>query len=250
MLNRMQLFLDIGNTALKWRWRHGEAILQGGCAHHRDWTAQLAALAAAIPSVPQAIAVASVAGREADEYLRLALREAFGCTPQFYYSPSSDAGVRNAYLQPERLGVDRWLAMVEAWHRSGASIIIDCGSALTLDLVGADGVHAGGYIVPGLRMLENSLVSGTGSISLDHAGERAMDAGKFTVSCVQNGVLRMSVSFITDAVVALRNSVQDTCSIFITGGDANTLLPYLDFAVLFSPDLVLDGLERVCAQNQ
>lgn len=250
MLSSMQLFLDIGNTALKWRWRHGEISLHGGCAHHRDWTKQLVALGAALPGVPAVVTVASVAGREADEYLRLALREAFGSAPRFYYSPSADAGVRNAYVQPERLGVDRWLAMVEAWHRSGASIIIDCGSALTLDLVGADGVHAGGYIVPGLRMLENSLVAGTGSISLDHAGERVMGAGKSTAACVQNGVLRMSVSFITDAVVALQNSVQDTCSIFITGGDANTLLPFLDFAVILSPDLVLDGLERVCAQNQ
>lgn len=243
----MPLFLDVGNTALKWRLRHADRCIEGGGAHARDWAAQIAAMAASIDGAIDRIYVASVAGKEQDAAIQALLEQQFPEPVSFYYSPSQGAGVLNSYRQPERLGVDRWLAMVEAWHRCGASIVIDCGSAITLDAISNDGRHQGGYIVPGLRMLEASLTGGTGSVRVETGVERQLGPGRSTTECVQNGVLRMSVSFITDAMVALQQCVQDTCSIFITGGDASTLRPYLPATIEYAPELVLDGLERVTA---
>ena len=246
----MQLFLDIGNTALKWRARRASGAQGGGGAHRRDWSVQIDTLAEELGQAPASVHVASVAGREADALLAEVLASRFGVRPHFYYSPASDAGVTNSYAEPQRLGVDRWLAIVETWHRCGASVVIDCGSALTLDLVDSAGRHGGGFIVPGLKMLESSLETGTGSVRVDVPGEVSMAPGCSTSECVQRGILRMSVAFITDAVVALQNGVQDTCSVFMTGGDAAVLQPHLGFAVQVVPDLVLDGLERVCGKNQ
>lgn len=240
----MNLYLDVGNTALKWRLYDGVEVSQGDAVHRRDWAAvvrQLGALGS-----PSRIEVASVAGGEADAHLAELLQDAFAISPRFYYSQPADAGVVNGYAEPSRLGVDRWLAIIETWHRSGASIVVDCGSALTLDAVTAEGRHIGGYIVPGLSMMQRSLVSGTGSIRLsDEEVTADMSPGCSTVDGVLNGILRMSVAFIADSVVALREGVKDTCPVYLTGGDAGKVLPHLPFSAELAPDLVLDGLERV-----
>lgn len=246
----MHLFIDIGNTAIKWRARGDGRVLAGGGPHHRDWREQLLALSEGLPDKPARVVIASVAGRQTDELLAGLCREILQVAPEFYYSPARDAGVTSCYQAPQRLGVDRWLAIVEAWHTTGAAIVIDCGSAMTIDAVNRDGQHCGGYIVPGLRMLETSLVSGTGAIRLDPASSPGLAPGTSTEECVRNGILRMSVAFIADAVVALHEAVQDTCPIIITGGDAAMLASLLAFPVQVVPDLVLDGLERVTAQHQ
>lgn len=243
----MFLYLDIGNTALKWRWRDQEHVAQGGCLHHRDWQKQFREMRAVLPSQPDEVRIGSVAGRAADSELADVVRQEFGIKPRFYYSPKRGEGLTNAYLEPAKLGVDRWLAIVEAWHRAGAAIVVDCGSAITLDVVDRSGGHGGGYIVPGLRMLEQSLVSGTGSVRIETPTHYELTAGVSTTECVHNGVLLMSVAFITDAVVALQRGVQDTCSIFMTGGDAAILHPHMTHQVELLPEIVLDGLERVFA---
>ena len=97
--------------------------------------------------------VASVAGAEADERIGALIEARTGVPPRFYYSRQEDFGVSNCYPEPRRLGVDRWVALVECWQRFGAGIIIDCGSALTIDAIDGEGRFLGGYIVPGLGML-------------------------------------------------------------------------------------------------
>lgn len=241
------LFLDIGNTALKWRYYSGSSVFQGDAVHRRDWSC-LQQIEAIDWRGLERIEVASVAGREADPLLADAIASLGQVRPRFYYSCARDAGVVNAYREPQRLGVDRWLAVIEAWHRYGAAIIVDCGSALTLDAVTAKGEHLGGYIVPGLAMLERSLIQGTGSVRVDQtAADDTLVPGCSTSEGVRNGIMRMTVAFITDAVVALREGLPDTAPVLLTGGDAARVARVLPIATELAPDLVLDGLERVTA---
>ncbi len=241
------LYLDIGNTAMKWRYYEDGAVLQGDAVHRRDWSCLQQIEAIDWPALER-IEVASVAGREADPLLAAAIESLGEVRPRFYYSCASDAGIVNAYSEPQRLGVDRWLAVIEAWHRYGAAIIVDCGSALTLDAVTAEGRHLGGYIVPGLAMLERSLIQGTGSVRVDDASaEDSLRPGCSTSEGVKNGIMRMTVAFITDAVVALRQGLPDTAPVLLTGGDAARVARVLPIATELAPDLVLDGLERVTA---
>ena len=243
------LFIDVGNTALKWRWIDAGVVRQGDTVHNRDW--------ASLPGLMEVdwqklgrIEVASVAGKEADSALAAALRTVSAIVPRFYYSKAADAGVVSAYSEPARLGVDRWLAVIEGWHRYGSALIVDCGSALTLDAVDQAGMHKGGYIVPGLGMLERSLVQGTGSVRIDvDTFADSVAPGKSTSEGVRHGVLRMTVAFITDAVVALREGLPDTAPVLLTGGDAARVARLLAFPAILAPDLVLDGLARVTATD-
>lgn len=241
------LFLDIGNTALKWRYYADDMVRQGDAVHRRDWSC-LQQIEAIDWHRLDRIEVASVAGQEADPVLAAAIATLGPAKPRFYYSCASDAGIVNAYSEPHRLGVDRWLAVIEAWHRYGAAIIVDCGSALTLDAVTVTGEHLGGYIVPGLAMLERSLIQGTGSVRVDDtSAEDSLSPGRSTSEGVKNGIMRMTVAFITDAVVALRQGLPDTAPVLLTGGDAARVARVLPIAAELAPDLVLDGLERVTA---
>lgn len=243
----MTLILDIGNTAMKWRMRRGNDARQGGSMHGRDWPAVVDGLASVCGAEVGPVWVASVAGQQADEELAGLLAGTFGTRPRFYYSTAEEAGLVNAYEEPRRLGVDRWLALIETWHRCGASIVVDCGSALTLDAVAADGRHLGGYIVPGLEMLRESLAAGTAEVKVAEDSQAALAPGRSTAEGVRHGILRMTVAFIRDAVVELQQGVSDTCKVFITGGDAQRVAPVLALEAELAPDLVLDGLERVMA---
>lgn len=245
----MMLFIDVGNTALKWRWYDAGTVRQGDAMHRRDWHSLPALMAVNWQGLSR-IEVASVAGREADAEFAAVLRSVSAVEPRFYYSCAADAGVVNAYKEPARLGVDRWLAVIEGWHRYGSAVIVDCGSALTLDAVNTAGLHQGGYIVPGLGMLGRSLVQGTGSVRVDQADtEDLVIPGRSTSEGVCRGVLRMTVAFITDAVVALRQGLPDTAPVLLTGGDAARVARLLSFPLVLAPDLVLDGLERVTATD-
>ena len=98
----MKLFVDVGNTAMKWRFRHGEKVEQGGCRHGRDWPAVVDALLQGSDRV-DAIWIASVAGPSADTEIAGLLADRTGVTPCFYYSCGQDFGVQNCYPEPRKL---------------------------------------------------------------------------------------------------------------------------------------------------
>ena len=93
--------------------------------------------------------------------------------PQFIRSTRRSAGVRNGYVQTWRLGADRWVAMLgPGLHPGRALCVVDVGTALTLDLLDADGQHRGGLLVPGPTLMVESLLSNTAGIRR-RAGLRA-----------------------------------------------------------------------------
>ena len=100
----MKLFVDVGNTALKWRRRGADGTVQGGAAHGRDWPRALQAPLDAGAAGFEQIWVASVAGAEADERIGALIEARTGVPPRFYYSRQEDFGVSNCYPEPRRLG--------------------------------------------------------------------------------------------------------------------------------------------------
>lgn len=157
------------------------------------------------------------------------------------------AGVTSAYREPATLGVDRWLAILAARAKcSGLCVVIDCGTALTMDIVEAGGRHRGGYIVPGLALQWRAL-EGTARIRLSgrDAGVSDTDSspGRSTQEAVRHGSVAMvSGWLVNDEAVRQAGSEQ---GLFVAGGDAGLLVPGLQKAgleVRREPDLVLDGL--------
>ncbi|NUO73492.1 MAG: type III pantothenate kinase, partial [Frateuria sp.] len=152
----MRLLLDLGNTRLKWALeRAGRWSADGAAA----WSEDLALLGAtwqALPK-PEAAFGASVVDDAREQTVAAQVRSLFGLEVTWLRTPASACGVRNAYPEPARLGVDRFLAMVAA-HAAGAGdcVLVGVGTALTLDALAADGQHLGGLIAPGPRLMKLS----------------------------------------------------------------------------------------------
>ncbi|NJN52419.1 MAG: type III pantothenate kinase [Gammaproteobacteria bacterium] len=142
------LDLDVGNTRLKWRLSGGDCVADAGAVSRAD-----RALQALPPAAPARIRICSVAGEAFDRDIGAALLDRYGVPGEFAAVTRALCGVRCGYDDPAALGVDRWLAVVAAWQHYGrACIVVDVGSACTLDVVGPTGDHRGGYIVPGFRL--------------------------------------------------------------------------------------------------
>ena len=157
-------------------------------------------------------------------------------------------GVEIQYADVSRLGVDRWLAMLAAFDKSnGPCLIVDVGTAFTLDLISEEGLHLGGYILPGLRLMADILVDKTG-IRLDGKGlDSTLALGNSTHEAVRNGAVASLVALVEKKLGELARNNLDP-KVFITGGDA-TLLTSLMNCVQSNveEDLVLDGLVVACA---
>ena len=111
MLNDVCLELDAGNTRIKWRLRRGDSVLVQGSAETLDELLlgiQQEGLQGAVDSV----SIASVRMASEEERYRVWVNNHFACAPWFAQSASKALGVMNAYTEPERLGVDRWLAFI------------------------------------------------------------------------------------------------------------------------------------------
>lgn len=195
---------------------------------------------------PRRVRVASVRSQEWLGELEQRMREAWQVGIEVARSTRQAAGVTSAYRDAGMLGVDRWLAMLAARKRcTGLCVVIDCGTALTLDILEEDGRHRGGYIVPGLALQWRAL-EGTARIRL--SGEAMVPGadpapGLSTDEAVRHGSISMVGGWlVNDAAVRQAGSGQ---GLFMAGGDADLLTPVLQRAglnVRREPDLVLDGL--------
>lgn len=240
----MILDVDVGNTRLKWRLlgadrKHIDAgISQASVDFLRDIKKTFDSLAV--------VRVACVSRQAIVEDIRKVVAELWSITPKIAVTQKKYAGLEVAYQDPSRLGVDRWLAMLAAYSEAGQAVcVIDCGSAITVDLVNACGKHRGGYIVPGLAMQRTSLLSSTKQIRLDKTVEKPLSGwGRSTEEAVENGLLRQACSFIDDIVNELNGSEKPPV-FFITGGDGQQFLSLISHGerFKFNSDLVMDGLE-------
>jgi type III pantothenate kinase len=225
------LQLDIGNTRIKWRLVDGTDTVDGG-AIVRDGGLVLPALEQALEQVW----VASVAGDEQEALLR---QEFAGLDVWFARTGGRACGVRNSYAQPQRMGVDRWLAMLAAWNQAGDAVcVVDAGSALTIDFVSAGGSHLGGYILPGLDSMERALLSDTDRVRFADAPRDSLAPGQSTEEAVYNGLLLSQAG----AVALALDRVGHVGSLYFSGGNGAVLQAALDRDGQLAPDLVLNGL--------
>ncbi|MDO6565202.1 type III pantothenate kinase [Amphritea sp. 1_MG-2023] len=223
------LDLDAGNTFIKWRLTGTD--LRGRLRHtelaNSEWPERVAR-----------VRIASVAGSEVNQALCDLVAQRWRQSPEFATTQSAACGVRNSYDDPSRMGVDRWLAMLSAWHRAQqACWVVDCGSAITVEQLNHDGQHGGGYIMPGIQLMARNLLSNTAEIIVDHSVD-GFDAtpGVNTSEAVQHGL-----NFMLEALAEklMRNATGQP--VYVTGGDGELFCSLIEGAI-WCPDLVLDGL--------
>jgi type III pantothenate kinase len=240
------MLLDVGNSSVKWATGEAGALEAGGRFHYRDAGFSRAAEREwrGVPA-PELIAVASVAGGDVECEISAWTGRFWGMAPCYIRASKQAAGVTNGYADAAALGADRWAAIVAAHHSTtGPACVVDCGTAITIDVVDADGIHQGGLIAPGIDMMKRSLVRGTaaiGSLAPEADGARSL-LSRSTSDGVNNGVMRMAAALIDRVVGDAAGRYGPDLAAVITGGDAGRLLPLLLLAPRHDRDLVLEGV--------
>jgi type III pantothenate kinase len=248
----MAVLVDIGNTRIKWATLERGRLVRRGSAVHRDsLDAAAAALDAALPAKPRLI-VANVAGELIAERLEALVASRPGASLELVATSAERFGVRCAYADPRRLGVDRWVAVLAAHHAArGAACIMSAGTAVTFDAVDAGGAHLGGLILPGPALLAAALDRNTRNIGRTApatAVARGLDLlGRTTDAAVGNGAWLALAAALDRAAATVTRELGTTPAIYLTGGDAEPLRGWLETRVELRADLVLEGLALFAA---
>lgn len=233
----MILAIDAGNSRIKWRLTdNGQKIAEGSQLTAKAREGEALNLSGV--KSPSEIRIASVAGGEIVDSLKQQLISRFSVPIRFAKVAASSGALSCAYDDPEILGIDRWLAIAAAYHQYNESLmVIDAGSAITIDIIGPDGQHIGGYIVPGLALMHDALWKNTSDVRVVGNGiEELWLPGKNTQQSVNRGCLLAATATIESL------ASQFPVRIVMTGGDANTLMQAMSLGAEHHSNLVLDGL--------
>jgi len=240
----MILLIDAGNTSVKWgSYAAGSIVTSGSFMHRGGIITDLADQSWSELQRPAEVYMASVAAADTAQPLSDWIVKQWDISPVFISSTAQACGVTNAYKVPEHLGVDRWVALIGAHHYGGgAQCIVDCGTAITLDMLAADGVHQGGLILPGVKMMKHMLLKNTAikysSCKQDSANLFAMG----TEDAINSGALYMATAAIDRIVGDMKVAAGTHLDVVVTGGDASRILTLLVCPARHDPELVLKGL--------
>ncbi|MDH3373638.1 MAG: type III pantothenate kinase [Gammaproteobacteria bacterium] len=250
------LLMDVGNSRLKWGVLEDSAIRRTGhIAQQKIRERGLTALTSKLPRHVDTVFASNVAGTSFATRLSGVIGMHCNADVHFAKSEKEACGVTNSYRQARRLGVDRWVAMIGAWAEvNAACLVVDAGTAVTLDALDDDGRHLGGQILPGVLLMTETLASRTSDIP--SIKRRAATQGRgmemfasSTAGAIGHGAMNAVVGAIERAVdVMLEDGLDAT--IVLTGGDASRILKSLGDEPLHRPHLVLQGLAKLLESRQ
>lgn len=241
------LLVDIGNTRVKWASLRGAKLSRMRALAHGGGRAALDSLVRAAPADVDQVLAVCVAGVRLERALASAVRRRFKLPVSFVRSARRAGGVRNGYRDTWRLGADRWVGAIAARSlaKSRAALVVNVGTALTIDLVDAQGRHHGGAIAPGPDTMIASLLSGTHGIRRRAGGAAAGRRGLFasnTAQALAAGASYSAAALIDRAAVEARRRLGSAPALLLTGGGARGLRPYIKTPLRGVPELVLRGL--------
>jgi type III pantothenate kinase len=235
----MNLLVDIGNTRLKWAFLLDGELITGPALVNQQITRHELVEIWKMRLPPDRLAIACVSSPPLLELVYAVAVELWPSIEIISIKPQVHAcGVHNTYQQPEKLGVDRWLALVAVRnHYQLPACIVDCGTAITVDFIDADGRHQGGLISPGLTLMKKSLALGTETLEY-HEANYDFGPANFTEAAIYSGTLSAAVGLIEHVLTKQSNPMQ----LILTGGDAGIIAAQLGIEPIIDSDLVLRGL--------
>jgi len=234
------LAIDAGNTRIKWGVHDGTAWSAIGAVATAE-SASLADAWAGLPPVDAAIAC-NVAGASVERDLAAA------CTGRditllALASRAEQLGVVNGYRDPAELGPDRWAALLAAHVVGpGHKLVANAGTALTVDVLAADGRFHGGIIVPGPALMRASLSAGTARLARTEGAFAEFPAS--TPDAITSGALQACVGAILRVRHAMMEHGMPPAHLLLSGGAAGDIAPLLPIPSTIHENLVLDGLVR------
>ena len=245
----MYLLIDVGNTNLNWGLHDGDAITETGLlAMNQFDDSGLSNIRTGNTSI-QHVAAATVSNDALTKKLCALTETRFGVKLELVATQSEFLGVSCAYEDPQQLGVDRWAAIVAAWNQNRKPVVIvDCGTAITVDAVDASGKHLGGWIAPGLSLMQRNLVQNTSRVPAA-TGAFKIGPATGTADAVFSGSVLAAAGFIDNALVKLQ-SFGNQFDCIITGGDAMFLQQHLAADFDHQQHLVLEGVKLLAGESK
>ena len=246
----MILELDCGNSFIKWRVLGADVRIVVAEGVVDSDLALLQGLKQLDRLTLKRCRLVSVRTGDETSALIALLTDAFGVSVTCAAPAREMSGVRNGYEDYEKLGLDRWLAMLGGFHlASGSCLVLDFGTAVTADFIDSDGAHLGGFICPGMPLMRHQLRTHTRKIRYgDIAAERALESlapGRTTVEAVERGCSLMLRGFVLTQLEMARSYWGEDFVVFLTGGDASLVSGVVPEARVV-PDLVFVGLAMAC----
>jgi len=198
---------------------------------------------------PTAVWMVNVAASALSSTVSAWLLQRWGVEVNVVGSTSQLCGVTNGYRIPGQLGADRWVAMIGAAHLySGPCCVVDCGTAVTIDLLDQTHHHLGGLILPGLSLMPRCVIDAT---AIDDVMLTESERwGRDTASCLASGAIQAITSTMRQVAEDLQRKLEAPVSKVITGGDARHIVPFLGAEWVCEIDLVFIGLSRIALHNE
>ncbi|NNM51297.1 MAG: type III pantothenate kinase [Pseudomonadales bacterium] len=236
------LLMDWGNTRLKWLMRSDldqGARAQAACISEYGLPDAMNAMGQI-----ERIWVSSVRSLADEVWLNQACWNRWGVIPEFARSEAFCAGVVNAYQEPGLLGVDRWMVLLAARHLClGSVLVVDAGTAVTLDALDAQGRHLGGFILPGYELMLHALNQHTARINVSETAGWSGGFGSSTAEAVSGGAMQALLGALQRSHELFCRQTGETVSWLLTGGWGRRLAQGLGVSSLaVHEDLVLKGL--------
>jgi type III pantothenate kinase len=244
----MELLVDLGNRRLKWCWlRDGALSPIERLQHGPEACSPELGLRWAAARRPQRVLLSSVAGPVIEAGVVELVHTLWGLVPVRLVASASAMGVHNAYPEPTRLGSDRWAALLGAWARGLAPcVIVDAGTAVTVDVLDVSGQHLGGAIFSGLGLSRSALGGGTHQLPLVD-GDTDVLLGRSTDESIRLGTREALIGAV-DRLVARVKGTGTHFRLVLSGGDAGVLFNALQaHAPVLCDDLVFAGLAALSA---
>ncbi len=243
-----KLYIDVGNTRLKWRFDQGsmESMIyaSGQLPSQLDvaWGNQ---------SAPDNVWMVAVATTTVLQQLHDWISNNWELVPCAMTVSVADCGVSCGYNQPQQLGADRWAALIATYAAfPEGAVVVDCGTAVTVDAVNAEGQHLGGFILPGITTMQQSLSDRTAMQWIGRDTSSHQEWGNDTASCIGLGTCKAVAALVEQSIERLQaNGVCDP-ALVITGGDAELLQPFLEIDSQRRDALVLEGLRLYALEKK
>ena len=243
----MLLVIDIGNSRTKWALAGDDGKLTEFevCMNVNITASNLSAAAQKADSV----LIANVAGETMAQQITHLLKP---LAVNFLTVNQQACGVTNGYAEPAKLGADRWAALVAAWQRTKhATVVVNAGTAITIDVLDEKGSFLGGSIMPGLRLMHASLSDNTAQLKLSEG--IAQNFPNNTQDAMATG----NINAVAGAIGIMLKRLEKQCGwlpkLILSGGDAFIIADALKLnlkQVIMMENLVLQGLVLLAKENK
>ncbi len=252
----MRLAIDAGNSRTKWALFDTADVMQShGVMLNSELDSELISTSAAWRDCQYAVA-SNVAGVEVGGSIAKVLAQQ-SIRLHWVKSSSSAYGLSNQYLQAEKLGTDRWAALVAAWRQDKTPcLVVNAGTALTIDAIGSEnadeGMFLGGMIMPGLQLMQTSLVQRTAGIARQHGvwqdfPQNTGDALYSGALIAMTGAVQQMMKILQRHQAQYHQATLNRC--MITGGDASLLAAHLQRQAEQTPFINYEIAEHLVLQG-